>query len=114
MYKRQVFNLGPKLYEVEIICDHPAEIERFIIDEIHKSATIDQVIGGYSKEPKTQLDCVCNSREYVPLREFMRDQGFDCFIKVYPCLLYTSLDGLGESQRDRPGQRGGRHRPHRL
>ena len=58
-----VFNLGPKLYEVEIICDHPAEIERFIIDEIHKSATIDQVIGGYSKEPKTQLDCVCNSRE---------------------------------------------------
>ena len=56
-----VFNLGPKLYEVEIICDHPAEIERFIIDEIHKSATIDQVIGGYSKEPKTQLDCVCNS-----------------------------------------------------
>ena len=79
-----VFNLGPKLYEVEIICDHPAEIERFIIDEIHKSATIDQVIGGYSKEPKTQLDCVCNSREYVQLREFMRDQGFDCFIKVYP------------------------------
>lgn len=79
-----VFNLGPKLYEVEIICDHPGEIERFIIDEIHKSATIDQVIGGYSKEPKTQLDCVCNSREYVQLREFMRDQGFDCFIKVYP------------------------------
>ena len=79
-----VFNLGPKLYEVEIICDHPGEIERFIIDEIHKSATIDQVIGSYSKEPKTQLDCVCNSREYVQLREFMRDQGFDCFIKVYP------------------------------
>ena len=79
-----VFNLGPKLYEVEIICDHPDQIERFIIDEIHKSATIDQVIGGYSKEPKVQLDCVCNSREYVQLREFIRDQGYDCFIKVYP------------------------------
>ena len=79
-----VFNLGPKLYEVEIICDHPAEIERFIIDRIHKSATIDQVIGGYSKEPKTQLDCVCTSREYVQLREFIRDRNYDCFIKVYP------------------------------
>ncbi len=79
-----VFNLGPKLYEVEIICDHPDEIERFIIDDIHKGATIDQVIGGYSKETKIQLDCVCNSREYVQLREFIRDQGYDCFIKVYP------------------------------
>ena len=79
-----VFNLGPKLYEVEIICDHPGEIERFIIDEIHKSATIDQVIGSLLQEPKTQLDCVCNSRSTSQLREFMRDQGFDCFIKVYP------------------------------
>ena len=70
--------------QVEIICDHPDEIERFIIDEIHKSATIDQVIGGYSKEPKIQLDCVCNSREYVQLREFIRDRNYDCFIKVYP------------------------------
>ena len=38
-----IFNLGPKLYEVEIICDQPQEIERFIIQDIHKSATIDQV-----------------------------------------------------------------------
>ena len=79
-----VFNMGPKLYEVEIICDHPGEIEQFIIDKIHKSATLDQVIGGYSKEAKTQLDCVCTSREYVLLREFIRDQSLDCFIKVYP------------------------------
>ena len=38
-----IFNLGPKLYEVEIICDQPQKIERFIIQDIHKSATIDQV-----------------------------------------------------------------------
>lgn len=43
-----VFNLGPKLYEVEIICDQPQEIERFIIQDIRKSATIDQVVGSYS------------------------------------------------------------------
>ena len=27
---------------------------------------------------------MCNSREYVQLREFIRDQGVDCFIKVFP------------------------------
>ena len=79
-----IFNLGPKLYEVEIICDQPQEIERFIIQDIHKSATIDQVTVSYSGQPKTQLDCVCTSREYVRLREFIRDGGYDCFIKVYP------------------------------
>ena len=79
-----VFNLGPKLYEVEIICDQPQEIERFIIQDIRKSATIDQVVGSYSGQSKTQLDCVCTSREYVRLREFIRDGGYDCFIKVYP------------------------------
>ena len=79
-----IFNLGPKLYEVEIICDQPQKIERFIIQDIHKSATIDQVTGSYSGQPKTQLDCVCTSREYVRLREFIRDGGYDCFIKVYP------------------------------
>ena len=79
-----IFNLGPKLYEVEIICDQPQEIERFIIQEIHKSATIDQVVGSYSKQAKTQLDCVCTSREYIRLREFIRDGAYDCFIKVYP------------------------------
>ena len=72
-----IFNLGPKLYEVEIICDQPQKIERFIIQDIHKSATIDQVTGSYSGQPKT-------SREYVRLREFIRDGGYDCFIKVYP------------------------------
>ena len=87
-----VFNLGPKLYEVEIICDQPQEIERFIIQDIRKSATIDQVGGSYSGQSKTQLDCVCTSREYVRLREFIRDMGpSDCFIKVYPSPMCSAI-----------------------
>lgn len=79
-----IFNIGPKLYEVQIICDAPEEIERFIIQDIKKSVTIYQVTGGYSKETKMQMDCVCNSKEYVALREFIRDRGYSCFIKVLP------------------------------
>lgn len=79
-----IFNMGPKLFEIQIVCSKPEEIEDFIINQIHKSTTIYHVIGGYSKEAKIQLDCVCNSREYVQLREFIRDSGQDCFIKVFP------------------------------
>lgn len=79
-----IFNMGPKLYEIQIVCENSRAIEAFIIREIHKSATLSQVTGSYSGQTKTQVDCVCNSREYVQLREFIRDQGVDCFIKVFP------------------------------
>ncbi len=79
-----IFNMGPKLYEIQIVCENSRAIESFIIHEIHKSATLTQVTGSYSGQTKTQVDCVCNSREYVQLREFIRDEGEDCFIKVFP------------------------------
>lgn len=79
-----IFNMGPKLYEIQIVCENSRAIESFVIHEIHKSATLSQVTGSYSGLTKTQVDCVCNSREYVQLREFIRDQGVDCFIKVFP------------------------------
>lgn len=79
-----IFNMGPKLYEIQIVCENSKAIEAFVIHEIHKSATLSQVTGSYSGLTKTQVDCVCNSREYVQLREFIRDQGVDCFIKVFP------------------------------
>lgn len=79
-----IFNMGPKLYEIQIVCENSRAIESFVIHEIHKSATLSQVTGSYSGLTKTQVDCVCNSREYVQLREFIRDQGGDCFIKVFP------------------------------
>ena len=79
-----IFNMGPKLYEIQIVCENSKAIESFVIHEIHKSATLSQVTGSYSGQTKTQVDCVCNSREDVQLREFIRDQGVDCFIKVFP------------------------------
>lgn len=79
-----IFNMGPKLYEIQIVCENSRAIESFVIHEIHKSATLSQVTGSYSGQTKNQVDCVCNSREYVQLREFIRDQGEDCFIKVFP------------------------------
>lgn len=82
-----VFNLGPKLYDVQMIGENMEKIEEFVIHKIHKSVTIyHDAMGGYSKEPKVQMSCVCNSREYVQLREFIKEGNFDCFIKVLPLI----------------------------
>lgn len=80
-----VFNLGPKLYDVHMIGKNMEKAEEFIIHTIHKSVTIyHDAMGGYSREPKIQMSCVCNSREYVQLREFIKEENLDCFIKVIP------------------------------
>lgn len=80
-----IFNLGPKLYDVHIIGKDMGSIEDFIINKIRKSVTIyHDAMGGYSREPKIQMSCVCNSKEYVQLREFIKEGTFDCFIKVIP------------------------------
>lgn len=82
-----VFNLGPKLYDVQMIGKNMEQIEEYVIHRIHKSVTIyHDAVGGYSKEPKIQMSCVCNSREYVQLREFIKEGNFDCFIKVIPLI----------------------------
>ena len=63
------------------------EIEDFIIHKIHKSVTIyTDAMGGYSREPKVQMSCVCNSKEYIQLREFIKVGNYDCFIKVIPLI----------------------------
>ena len=82
-----VFNLGPKLYDVQMIGKKMEKIEDFVIHTIHKSVTIyHDAMGGYSKEPKVQMSCVCNCREYVQLREFIKEGNYDCFIKVIPLI----------------------------
>ena len=82
-----IFNRGPKLYDVHIIGRDMERIEDFIINTIRKSVTIyHDAMGGYSREAKIRMSCVCNSKEYVQLREFIKEGMFDCFIKVIPLI----------------------------
>ena len=58
------------------------EIEDFIIHKIHKSVTIyTDAMGGYSREPKVQMSCVCNSKEYIQLREFIKSGIMTALLK---------------------------------
>lgn len=79
-----LFNLGPKLYEVQILSDHATELEAFVINDLHKSLTLHSVMGGYSGQEKLQMNCVCTSKEYVKLREFLLNTDRNCFIRVLP------------------------------
>lgn len=81
-----VFNMGHKLYEVQIIGDDLEIIDFFVFNDIHKTTTKHKVMGGYSGEIKNQMDLVCTSKEYVRLREFIKYNKIGCFIKVFPLI----------------------------
>lgn len=81
-----IFNLGPKLYEIQIIGNDLDHIKWFIINKLSKTITIHNVTGGYSGKSQLQIDLVCTSRDYFNLKNFIRFHQTDCFIKVYPLM----------------------------
>ena len=81
-----IFNIGPKLYEVQIIGNNLEHIEWFIIHDIQKTMTIHNVTGGYSGRDQKQIDLVCTSRDYLHLKEFIKYRKTECFIKVFPLM----------------------------
>ncbi len=81
-----LFNMGPRLYQVEIIADSSEGIREFVIEQLQKSLTSLSVKGAYSGETKIQMDCVCTSKEYLKLREYLLEHDIQCFLKVMPLM----------------------------
>ena len=81
-----MFNAGPTLYQIEIIADDSEAVGHFVIDQLQKSMTSIQVTGAYSGEHKVQMDCVCTSKEYFRLRDFLISENIQCFLKVMPLM----------------------------
>ena len=91
-----IFNIGPKLYEVQIISDDKYDLDTFIINNLHRSLTLHPARGGYSGQEKVQMDCVCTLKEFVNLRQYLMETDPNCFIKVLPL---THVFGVSKDYR---------------
>lgn len=65
-----------------IICDHPEPICQFIINDLHRSATIYQAEGVYAHQPKTIVLSVMKRSQAVQLRNFVRKNEPNAFIAI--------------------------------
>ena len=65
-----------------VICQHPVEVERFIVRELKRSATITNGYGAYSGKPVTILMSVLSRREAMRLRLFVRKIDPHAFITI--------------------------------
>lgn len=65
-----------------IICDNPEPICDFIMNELHRSATIYEAVGTYEHRKKTVIITIMKRGQAVELRNFIRQNQPSAFIAI--------------------------------
>ena len=65
-----------------IVCQHPRDIERFVITELNRTATLNYAYGAYSGRRMAQITCVLGRREARQLLSYVRENDPDAFVTV--------------------------------
>ena len=66
----------------QVICDHPRDVEEFIVKKLGRTATVTCGWGAYSGKRQTILTSVLSRREAMRLRLFVRAQDPSAFITI--------------------------------
>lgn len=66
----------------QVICDHPRDVEEFIVKKLGRTATVTFGWGAYSGRRQTILTSVLSRREAMKLRLFVRSQDPSAFITI--------------------------------
>ena len=86
-------NLNTCKYFV-VITAKREEIAEFIIKELHHGATVNTVIGEYTKEEKSMIHTVCKRSEAIKLRNRIREIDPHAFM-----IITTSSEIIGRGFR---------------
>lgn len=70
------------LYSITIVSTAHEAINKFIIEELDRATTLYVAQGGYSKNRRVIVQTVVERRQYVSLREFIRNTDPKAFIYV--------------------------------
>lgn len=65
-----------------VICREPLKVEKFIVKQLNRTATISRGYGAFSGSCVTVIMCVLNRREAVKLRRYAREVDPGCFITI--------------------------------
>lgn len=71
------------LKEVKIISREQEKIKTFIMEELERGTTLYHGEGGYTSQPVEILSTVVSKREFITLKNFIKEIDKNAFIKVY-------------------------------
>lgn len=68
------------------------EINQFILDDVYRGTTIYHATGGFSKEDKKVLNTIVSRRQYIRIRDFVRNIDDRAFVTIS---YITEVEGEG-------------------
>ena len=66
-----------------IISEHIEQITDYVLHDMHSGASICEIIGAYSMQPRKELVVIVNKQEYRPLMDYIRQVDPKAFVTVY-------------------------------
>ena len=86
-----LFGFRSKLYKVSIICQDYHDITEFIFKELSRGVTVHEVRGGYTKEAKHMITCICSPAQSAMIRRYLAENHPDLFMEVSPMVSVYSI-----------------------
>ena len=83
-----LFGLETKIVKVEIITCESEEISRYIMNDMYRGASLERIIGAYSRQTKDKLVVLCSPRESIKLRQYVAKVDDRAFVAI------THMDGV--------------------
>lgn len=68
--------------QIVIISEKPEKVRQYIIDNLHRGATVHMAYGAFTNEEKQIVTTVVNRRQAVALRQFIREIDQSAFITI--------------------------------
>lgn len=65
-----------------ILSDQYEDIQKFIVEELHRGVTLYKAIGGYNKQEKLELQTILTTNEYGRLLEYLHSMDVKAFVTV--------------------------------
>ena len=86
-----LFGFRAKLYKVSIICQDHHDITEFIFKELGRGVTVHEVRGGYTKETKQMITCICSPAQSAMIRRYLAENHPNLFMEVSPMISVYSI-----------------------
>lgn len=65
-----------------ILSDQYEQIQKFIVEDLHRGVTLYKAIGGYNKQEKLELQTILTTNEYGRLLEYLHSVDVKAFVTV--------------------------------
>lgn len=68
--------------QIVVVSSKPEQVRQYIVDNLHRGATIHNAYGAFHNEEKHVITTVVNRRQAVALRQFIRQTDSSAFITI--------------------------------